>query len=62
MGSNTKKRKAYCILIILIGILLIPISCYANNTAEDTSGGSIFSNFWEDGKAFIDDAEAEEAK
>ena len=60
MGSDTKKRKAYCILIILIGILLIPISCYANNTAEDTSGGSIFSNFWEDGKAFIDDAEAEE--
>ena len=60
MGSDTKKRKAYCILIILIGILLIPISCYANNTAEDTSGGSIFSNFWEDGKAFIDDAVAEE--
>ena len=60
MKINMKKEKKYFIFIVLIGILFIPISCYANNTAGNTSGGSIFSNFWEDGKAFIDDAEAEE--
>ncbi len=60
MKINMKKEKKYFIFIVLIGILLIPISSYANNTAGNTSGGSIFSNFWEAGKAFIDDAEGEE--